>query len=350
MAVLIVADSPDALRSLQTLLQYLGQTEVVTAPSAEEALQVLGRPRKAGDAAAVEAVLLDADRPGNGGVEVCRQLTEAKLLQDVPVLLLTGESDEQALQKVLAGDAFDYIRKPVKHPEVLARLRAALKVRRDRGTSKAREHALVELAQQLKQLNHHLQRQSVRDEVTGLANRRHFEALLAREWARAARGVFPLALALIDLDFFRDYNAHYGREAGDQCLHTVASALLGQARRPGDQLARYGGGAFAVILSHTGRQGAAVVAEHLRTHVEDLGLPHVRSPVGSVSVSVGVATLVPERGQAADVLVTAAERALATAKSEGRNRVHAAADGVNAEPQGRRDAHAGNGSPDEIVA
>ena len=169
-----------------------------------------------------------------------------------------------------------------------------------------------------------LEQDVVTDALTGLANRRAFDDTLAREWARAARADTELSLILVDVDHFKAFNDHYGHPAGDACLRQVAGAIRGVIRRPGDLAARYGGEEMAVILPRTPSSGAALVAESLRIAVEGLRTPHVASPGGRLTVSLGVATTVAAVGHLIpmpDGLVIAADGALYRAKSRGRNRV-----------------------------
>src|SRR5204863_8828379 len=151
---------------------------------------------------------------------------------------------------------------------------------------------------------------------------RTFDQVLAREWARAAREAAPLALAMIDVDHFKAYNDLYGHPGGDYCLSRVAAVLRETLNRPGDLLARYGGEEFAAVLPGTDLAGAAVVAEAMRAAVAALGLTHAGSPQhGRVTVSLGVAALVPGPGMGEDELVKAADQALYRGKHEGRKRV-----------------------------
>jgi diguanylate cyclase (GGDEF)-like protein len=290
--------------------------------SGREALDVLGLRGAAASARDVDVIVLDAVLPDLDAREVCRQIKGTPRWHDTPVLLLTDTPEEHALDLVCAADACDYVTKPIRPPAFLGRLRMACRLKEELDGSKARESKLLDATRQLERLNQELQRLSVLDELTGLANRRFFNTLLAQEWGRAVRGVLPLSLILIDIDFFKNYNDYYGHQKGDECLRRVAGTLNTSARRPGDYVARYGGEEFVAVLPHTGAQGAAAVAEELRRHVEDLGLAHARSPIADrVTISLGVASTVPERRGAADALVGAADRAVYQAKRDGRNRV-----------------------------
>ncbi|MFL9922537.1 diguanylate cyclase [Paraburkholderia fungorum] len=162
-----------------------------------------------------------------------------------------------------------------------------------------------------------------RDGLTGLFNRRHFDQELERQWRKEARAVSPshMAVIMIDIDAFKDYNDHYGHQGGDECLRTIAQAIASAARRPTDVVARYGGEEFALILRDADQQGAQRVAERIRATVENLRIPHPACHTGIVTISVGVAAQRPGEGGDVNGLVAAADRALYTAKQQGRNRI-----------------------------
>lgn len=163
------------------------------------------------------------------------------------------------------------------------------------------------------------------DALTGVANRRRFDESLEQEWKRAQRNGFPLSLLLVDVDYFKAFNDRYGHPAGDRCLQRVAGALSAAASRPADQVARYGGEEFAVILPETAAAGARQVAERLVAAISDLRITHESSLVNRVlTVSIGIATLVPQGDTRPARLVEAADRALYRAKANGRDRVEMA--------------------------
>lgn len=167
-----------------------------------------------------------------------------------------------------------------------------------------------------------LQKLTVSDALTGLANRRSFDETFASEWRRAARTKLPLSLMLIDVDDFKSYNDHYGHPAGDLALQQVAAALQSALHRAGDFVARYGGEEFVVLLPATDRLSAAQHAERLRQRVEQLAIVHEHARAGSiVTTSIGVATaLVDDESEPAALLIAADEQ-LYNAKEGGRNRV-----------------------------
>jgi diguanylate cyclase (GGDEF)-like protein len=320
MNILVVDDSEDNRQTLKVIVEDEGHT-ALTADSAAAAFALLGLDGGAGAAADVDVILMDIMMPGVNGIEACRRLRSVERYRDVPVLMVTGQTEETELEKAFAAGATDYLTKPLKLTELLARLRSALRLKRELDSRKAREKELLQVTRQLQQANEALQQLSTRDELTGVANRRVLNAALSQEWSRAAREVVPLGLVLIDIDFFKNYNDCYGHLGGDECLRRVAQTLGGVVKRPGDLVARYGGEEFAVVLPHTGPSGAAVLAEGLRKQVEGLSLEHARAPLGRVTISLGAASLVPERNQSPEALITAADQALYQAKREGRNRV-----------------------------
>ena len=183
------------------------------------------------------------------------------------------------------------------------------------------EARVAERTAQLEDANRKLATLSVTDSLTGLANRRHFDDVLRREWARGQRAEIDIGVIMLDIDQFKKYNDHYGHQAGDVCLARVAAALQRALRRPGDLVARYGGEEFCVVLTDTSGADAALVGEHLRAAIEALALEHAAVPSCMVSISVGVAVARPTSTAAADGLLRVADDALYRAKAGGRNRV-----------------------------
>ncbi|MBN2467098.1 MAG: diguanylate cyclase [Deltaproteobacteria bacterium] len=174
----------------------------------------------------------------------------------------------------------------------------------------------------LQEANRKLQQLAIIDGLTQLANRRKFDESLELEWKRFLREKSPLSLIMCDVDCFKIYNDTYGHQLGDDCLRAVARVIQTNAKRPSDVATRYGGEEFAVILPNTDSRGASHVAETIRTGVEELKIDHTRSPVNRhVTLSLGVATMVPSRHSSPSALVKAADQALYSAKKCGRNRV-----------------------------
>jgi diguanylate cyclase (GGDEF)-like protein len=183
------------------------------------------------------------------------------------------------------------------------------------------EDRVTQRTQELEAANQKLETLSTTDGLTGIANRRRFDKALTTEWSRAARSGQALALAMIDVDRFKKYNDHYGHQAGDDCLRKVASVLAQVVSRQTDIVARYGGEEFAFIAPATHATEAVRLAQNVCNVMLDMEMPHAASEFGCVTISVGVAVMVPGTGQDAQALIKAADDALYQAKNQGRNRV-----------------------------
>lgn len=164
---------------------------------------------------------------------------------------------------------------------------------------------------------------SLTDGLTGLANRRHFDRTLAREWDRCRRDGVPFACIMLDIEHFKPFNDRYGHMAGDDCLRTVASIIATTVSRGGDFAARFGGEEFVVLLPGTDVLGAKVLAERIRAMTEERAITHAGGCAERVvTLSAGIASLIPnERFASAQTLVDLADEALYQAKGRGRNRV-----------------------------
>jgi len=290
--LLIVDDTPLNIRVLAEALRADHQVKVATSGPRALELAVTGSP---------DLILLDVMMPGMDGYEVCRRLKENPDTKSIPVIFITARSAPEDEARGLQLGAADYVVKPFHLPVVKARV--ALQLR-------------------LKRKSDLLERLAFVDGLTDIHNRRRFDERLDEEWRRAQRAGQPLAVLMLDIDYFKRFNDHYGHGAGDECLRRVAMALAGHARRGGDLLARYGGEEFGVVLADTKLEDALVVAERMRAAVEALRVPHSESDAAPcVTVSAGAAACVPsEEGHAAELL-KAADQALYAAKEGGRNQV-----------------------------
>jgi diguanylate cyclase (GGDEF)-like protein len=180
---------------------------------------------------------------------------------------------------------------------------------------------LQNLYQQLEIANQELHRQATLDGLTQVANRRMFDRYLEQVWNQLTQEKKPLSLVLCDIDFFKEYNDTYGHQAGDRCLQQVAQVLKESGSRREDLVARYGGEEFAIILPNTCSDGAISVAERIRNHLSTLNIPHLQSKVcDRITVSIGIATVVPTTQNSAEHLIASSDQALYRAKQGGRNR------------------------------
>jgi diguanylate cyclase (GGDEF)-like protein len=181
---------------------------------------------------------------------------------------------------------------------------------------------LNETRRQLEQRNRDLERISALDTLTQIANRHRFDAVLRQEWRRAVRDEAPVSLLFCDIDYFKRFNDTYGHQAGDECLVRVAQAMEETLNRPADLVARYGGEEFIALLVDTDPGGARMLAERMRGRVEELRIENRSSAAGSyLTVSLGVATVIPNPSLRPEDLVDLADRALYASKASGRNRV-----------------------------
>ncbi len=180
---------------------------------------------------------------------------------------------------------------------------------------KRNEARLVHLQKELEEL-------SFKDGLTGVANRRMFDTIMTREWAHAKRTQKPISLIMLDIDYFKQYNDHYGHIQGDDCLKRVAQVLNSEAVRARDFLARFGGEEFALILPETNEDSAITVAERCRNLILEQDIPHEASETGpKLTASLGVVTMIPGDGDDPIAFIEAADKLLYKAKLEGRNRI-----------------------------
>jgi two-component system chemotaxis family response regulator WspR len=240
----------------------------------------------------------------------------------VPFLLLVRRSHLPLLTAEQRRQVDDVIMLPVDQIELLLRAESLLRARRQSlqlNALLAQERLLEE---QLQADNQALQLMAVQDSLTGLANRRAFDHKLTYEWRLRRREQTPLAIILCDVDHFKAYNDTYGHIMGDQCLRAVSAVLDAVIRRPADMVARYGGEEFALILPNTDMEGALFIAQCIQQALRARALPHPNSSTGQfVSLSFGVAVVVPHQLLQIDDLLRSADVALYQAKAEGRDRI-----------------------------
>ena len=182
------------------------------------------------------------------------------------------------------------------------------------------ERALLQAHQTLKSL-------ALTDALTGLGNRRRLDGVLDSELGRARRQDYSLAVVMLDLDYFKRYNDHYGHPAGDRCLQRIGEVLQAALKRPGDLAVRYGGEEFTLLLPDTDVDGATTLVQEILDNLRRLGIEHLTSPLGIVSISAGIAVGYPARqALTAATLMAAADGALYVAKEQGRDRLHVTCD------------------------
>jgi diguanylate cyclase (GGDEF)-like protein len=288
--LLIVDDDPNNIRLLASIFDQ--DYDILFALSGQEAIDIslLERP---------DLIILDVMMPDLDGYTVCRTIKNHPHTKDIPIVFLTAHCDVEEEIRGLEMGAADFISKPF-YPKIV-KIRVSNQI-------------------ELKYAREKLTKLAITDGLTGIANRRYFDDQLAHEWTRARRLNQTLAIAMIDVDWFKKYNDHYGHQGGDDCLQQVANVLSNVAKRDSDFVARYGGEEFAIILPMTQAENALELSKNICLALSNLELPHVLSDFGHVTLSVGVAVGCPKQNTTPRNLLLNADKALYTAKENGRNR------------------------------
>lgn len=289
--VLVVDDDTTAVKLLFQLLQH--ECEMFFALQATEAVSRVQELKP-------DLIVLDVVMDQLDGYEICTTLKADPQLCDIPVIFITSHFDASDEARGFSCGAVDFIHKPINPLVTLARIRTQLK---------------------LKEQADFLRRLSMVDGLTGLANRRHFDSQLQAEWRRCVRLKRPLALALIDIDWFKQFNDCYGHLTGDDCIRAVAQLLQRRCSRPSDLAVRYGGEEFVLLWPDTELAGAMHLLEELMQQVAQSAIPHERSQFGIVSLSIGLCCGVPHDSMTALQWLEHADQLLYQAKQQGRRQI-----------------------------
>ena len=290
-SVLIVDDEKSNLLYLNHILG--DDYKIFTARDAGEAIKRANKYRP-------DLILLDVVMPDMSGYEAITTLKESDETKEIPVIFVTGLSGSEDEMKGLDLGADDYITKPFNDTIVKLRVRNQIKI-----------------VNQMRAI----ERLSMVDQLTDIANRRSFDIRIASEWSRAVRDQSAVSVMMIDVDRFKNYNDTYGHQQGDTALKTVAGILERNLKRPGDLAARWGGEEFSVLLPMTDAAGALAMAESIRADIENAAIPCEDGSFTSVTASIGVNSVIPSRKDFLDAFLLKADNALYTAKETGRNRV-----------------------------
>jgi len=267
-------------------------------------------------------ILQDLVMPEIDGLMMVRYFRVNKATAKIPIIVLSTKEEATIKSEAFTLGANDYMVKLPNKIEMIARIRYHSKAYINQLERDEAFRALEESREKLAEANLALQKLSSLDGLTGIANRRSFDETLLKEWNRSVRGEKSIGLIMLDIDFFKLYNDHYGHQGGDDCLKKVAKGLESAIHREADFLARYGGEEFSTVLPDTDLNGAVKVAEEMRLAIKDLKIEHAKSKVtDTVSISIGVSAIVPLQGMNPEVLIAAADQALYKAKEEGRDTV-----------------------------
>lgn len=246
-----------------------------------------------------DIILLDVVMDGMTGHEVCREIKSDPALKHIPVIFITGQLNET--DEVLGFEigAVDFIHKPIN--PVITKARVMTHTRHKLQADVLRNIAML-------------------DGLTGIANRRRFDAEMTQMWRHCAREKQALSLIIIDIDYFKQYNDHYGHLEGDSILREIAHLIKSVIGRPQDLAARVGGEEFALLLPNTPRENISTVLDRLFKKISVRDITHDYSPLGKLSVSAGCASVIPSSTENIDTLYKRADAALYDAKSQGKNR------------------------------
>ncbi|RVU40574.1 diguanylate cyclase [Rheinheimera riviphila] len=281
-------------------------------------------PDKALDAALTikpTVILQDLIMPGVDGLDLVKQYRAHDSLREIPIIVLSAKDDAKVKSMAFEMGANDYLVKLPDALELVARIKYHSKAYIALRQRDEINRALRNSQQQLQASNLALERLMRSDSLTGLSNRRHFDEHLEIEWKKAIRDQLPLSLLMIDVDFFKVFNDTFGHVEGDWALQKVAKVIQHSSTRPGDLAARYGGEEFCLVLPNTALDGACFLAEKIRLGVEALTIQHVTPTSGAVvTVSIGIASMIPVNQIEPVQVVKMADQALYAAKQAGRNR------------------------------
>lgn len=316
--VLIVDDRPENLLVLEGLLEDL-QCNIIKASSGNEALGLMLEYDFA-------LVLLDVQMPGMDGFETAELMRSSERTRNIPILFVTAIYKEQKyIFKGYEIGAVDYLFKPIESVVLRSKVNVFLELNKQKRLLEEQAESIRQKLNEvleLQEANKKLQSLSRVDGLVGIPNRRSFDEYLQIHWRDSIRDMKPISVIMIDIDYFKDYNDHYGHLQGDECLIKVAERLMSSFKRPMDFIARYGGEEFVAILPETHGEGAIFIAEMVRKNIEELSITHEYSEVSSfVTISLGVHTLIPNSSDSYETFIRNADKALYEAKFLGRNRV-----------------------------
>lgn len=296
--ILIVDDNSDNIEIIATRLQFRGY-DICSASDGESALKSVRDDKP-------DLILLDVMLPDIDGYEISRRIKNDDNLPFIPIILVTARDSTADKVAGLDAGADDYLTKPIVFPELEARCRSMLRIKK--------------LQDELEEKNRELERLSISDGLTGLYNHKKIHALLHEEFERAERTGELISVAMFDLDRFKGVNDNYGHQAGDRVLEQM-SAILRTTAREIDRLGRYGGEEFMALLPETSIDEAAVFVERVRREVERHPFDIGRDEPLKMTISAGVATYPHSTIDRPETLVRLADEALYAAKTGGRNRV-----------------------------
>lgn len=296
--LLVVDDNTNNIKLLTGILEDVGYSVFVV----NNGLHVMETARSLEP----DAILLDIMLPGLNGFEICEQLKQDTVLHDIPVIMVTAKTNGNDVRSAFEKGAFDYIKKPIDEDEVVARVKSAIKY-------KKQQDELREMA--------------MRDSLTMLYNNAMLKEILHKEIKRQTRKEGSLSFAMLDIDYFKSINDNYGHVWGDFILKELAE-ILNNTVRAGDFVGRYGGEEFGLIMTELGMKDVLSLCERLRSKIERHVFSFDTRSI-HITVSIGISYHVHLKGASALDIIKKADEALYRAKNSGRNRVELISDERN---------------------
>lgn len=289
--ILIVDDDPTSLVLLRDIFDEVYSIAIATNGS-DALLLAEDKP---------DLILLDINLPDMDGFAVCQAIKDNPQLSNIPIIFITSTLDSLTEEKGISIGAVDFITKPYSAPVLKARVRTHI---------------------ELKNKTDQLETLVLKDPLTNISNRRHFDKMIQNEWGRLAREKRPLSIMMVDIDYFKRINDNFGHQVGDDCLRCVAEVLSESMQRPADIVARYGGEEFIILLPNTEITGALSLAEEIRKKTAEMHKVKLISyPLPALTISIGCAAVVPDLESSPADLIKSADKALYYAKANGRNQV-----------------------------
>ena len=306
MNILLIDDTQTDLMIMTAYLKQLGH-EVVTGVNGREAVELF-------KAEEPDLVIMDVIMPELNGYEAAKTIRRENTVW-IPIIFLSARVGADDIVAGIAAGGDDYLAKPVDNKVLEAKMNAMQRIAHMR-------QKLLEMSDGLALANIELSQIANLDSLTGLANRRYLDNFIRTEISRSSRDHSSMCLLLADVDHFKPYNDNYGHLAGDDVLKQIAGAIKDTCKRSTDLVARYGGEEFAIVLSQTSLENGILVAERVREAVENMKIAHKYSSTSdNCTISLGIHSVVADKGLSSDDIIKKADEALYRAKSSGRNQV-----------------------------
>ena len=329
MCIVIFDRNPQSLKVTCEILKKNGYFEVFSSSVASDLISSLKmqEPSDYSIPFSVDLFIIDITEDIKI-LELIEQCKAYNRFRDIPVLVSSSADFEKNMVLAYGLGANDFFKNPLVEIELVSRVRSSLRLYNEISKRKAREKELVEVTNQLRDMNQILTKLSLVDSLTKIPNRRAFDQTFEMECKRSKRSKSPFSLAIFDVDFFKQYNDHYGHQKGDETLYKIANLAQTAIKRPGDLVARYGGEEFAIILPNTPLEGASVIGNRLVEAIESDKIIHEKSSISEfMTVSVGIAcadfanNFSDTKSENYKKIISIADKALYEAKKRGRNQI-----------------------------